>query len=432
VTRRGAWLLSGAVGAALALSAVVPALRGVAGVGSPAGGPLYETRRGEFVRTVHAEGNLTAAEATQLGPPSRRRHPLTIAWLAPDGSRVREGDVVIRFDPTDMERNRDEGESERSQADSRISKQRVREDSAVRNLDRDAGMADLELEYAREFQSKDREIFSRAEVIESEIDQNLASERKDHAEDVREIRGELGQVELDLLGIERRKAELKVQEAREGLQELEVRAPHDGIFVLKQVWGRYPEVGQMVWQGNAIAEIPRLGVMEAEIYVLEADAGGLEVDLPARVTLEAHPDRVYDATIRKVDALAQPRLRQVPVQYFGVMLELERTDPEVMKPGQRVMAELFLGERDDVVTVPRQAIFESEGRTVVYALRGGDFEPLEVELGPASLGRVVIDSGLEEGERVALFDPTRPTQEPADEGSDAGTAPGGGLAGSLR
>jgi RND family efflux transporter MFP subunit len=259
-------------------------------------------------------------------------------------------------------------------------------------------------------------------MIESEIDERLAGERKDHAEEVREIRRDLGGVELDLLGIERRKAEIKVQQAQEGLAELEVRAPHDGIFVLKEVWGRVPEVGAMVWGGNPIAEIPQLDVMDAEVFVLEADAAGLEVGLPAKVSLEAHPGRVYEATVKKVDALAKRRFNQVPVQYFAVTLELERTDPEVMKPGQRVNATLSLDERENAVTVPRQAVFEHEGRTVVYARRGGDLEPVEVELGPTSLGRVVIESGLEEGERIALCDPTRPARQP--EAKEPGDQPG--------
>lgn len=396
-------------------------------------GPLHVVRRGEFVRRVVAEGNLVAAEATQLGPPPRSR-PMTIAWLAPDGSRVRAGDVVIRFDPSEMEQNLEEGENEQAQADSRIETRRVREGSAIRNLERDAGVAELELGYAQEFQSRDPSIYSRAEVIESEIDQGLAEERKSHADDMREIRSELAQVELDLLAIERRKAELKVKQAREGLQLLEVRAPHDGIFVLKKVWGRTPEVGQAVWGGNSVAELPRLEVMEAEVYVLEADAGGLEVGAPARVTIEAHPDRVYEGTVRQVDALAQPRFRNVPVQYFGVKLALDRTDRDVMKPGQRVRAELLLGERDDVLTVPRQAVFESEGRSVVYALRGGELQPQTVELGPASLGRVVIDSGIEEGDRVALFDPERPEHRdrPAGEPGNGAAAAGSSLGGAVR
>jgi len=428
VVRIGAWSLGGAVGLALALAALLPALRGI--VYEP-DGPLHEVRREQFVHRIHTEGTLVAAEATQLGPPPTSRRAMTIAWLAPDGSRVAEGDVVVRFDPSELEKNLEEGENEQAQTDSRISTQHVREDSAIRNLERDADVAELELDYAREFQSRDPSIYSRVDMIESEIDEELAVERKDHAEDVREIRGELAQIELDLLAIERRKAEMKVQQAREGLEQLEVRAPHDGIFVLKKVWGRTPEVGQSVWGGNAVAEIPRLEEIEAEVFVLEADAGGLETGLPAQVTLEAHPGEAFEGTVRQVDALAQPRFRNVPVQYFGVKVELARTDLAVMKPGQRVRAVLLLGERDDAITVPRQAIFASDGRTVVYARRGSAFEALEVEIGPASLGRVVIDAGLDAGEQVALFDPTRPAGRET-EGDEAVSSPTGGLAGSFR
>ena len=429
MTRRLAWTASGV--AALALALAVPVLRGAI---APAvqQGPLHRVLREDFSRRVVAEGNLVAAEATQLGPPPTSRHAMTIAWLAPDGSRVAAGEVVVRFDPSELEKNLEEGENEQAQADNRILKQQVREDSAIRNLERDAEVADLELGYAREFQSRDPSIYSRVQVIESEIDEGLAVERKDHAEDVRVIRGDLAQVELDLLAIERRKAELKVSQAREGLELLEVRAPHAGIFVLKKVWGRIPEVGQTVWGGNSIAEIPRLEQMEAEVFVLEADAGGLEVGVPAQVTIEAHPERHYQGTVRQVDALAQPRFRNVPVQYFGVKLQLDRTESDVMKPGQRVRAELLLGERQDVLTVPRQAVHDREGRSVVYALRDGEFEPLLVDLGPSSLGRVVVDAGLEAGERVALFDPTRPASgaEPAGDAAPASAA--GGVGGAAR
>ena len=427
MSKKGIWItVAGVAGVALALSAALPALRDVAGLGETATGPLHEVHREAFSRTVHAEGNLSAAQATQLGPPPGGHGPLKIAWLADDGSRVAEGSVVIRFDPTEMEKDLDEGQSEQATTDSRISQKQVREDSAIRNLERDAGMADMELDYARKFQAKDPEIYSRADLIESEIDQNLATERKDHATEVREIRGELAEVEMELLAIERRKAELKVKQATEDLERLEVRAPHDGIFVLKEFWGRVAEVGSMVWGGNTVAEIPQLDVMEVECFVLEADAGGLEVGLPARVTLEAHPGNVYEGKIKKIDALAKPRFRGVPVQYFTVMLELEQTDVERMKPGQRVQAILNLGDRDAVVTVPRQAVFDREGQTVVYARRNGDFEPLEVELGPAALGRVVVENGLDEGELIALYDPTRPRQTFGEDSDNGTSGPGGG------
>jgi len=395
--------------AILAGSYALPSLRSIVGPAAP-DLPLYTVERGTFTRRVHAEGNLQAVHATLLGPPPEARRAMKIAWLAPEGTLAKAGDVVIRFDPTELEQDLRQGRSERATTTSRITQQEVREHGARANMQRDADLAGLELDYAESFQSKDAEVFSRNEIIESEIDQGLAATKKEHAEKSGTIHHDLAQTELDLLTIERRKAELKIEQAEQGLKALEVRAPHDGTFVLKSWWGRRPEVGQVVWGGNAIAEIPNLDRMEALVYVLEADAGGLEVGLAATVSLDAHPGAAHVARVQQVAALAQRRINAVPIQYFSVTLALDRTDPQIMKPGQRVQAVITVEDREDALTVPPQAVFEAEGKRVVYVASGGRYVARTVELGPAALGRVVVERGLEAGERIALRDPTAATE----------------------
>ena len=68
---------------------------------------------------------------------------------------------------------------------------------------------------------------------------------------------------------------------------------------------------------------------------------------------------------------------------------------------------LHLDERASALTVPRQAVFEREGKMVVYRQGTSELEPVEVTLGPGSAGRVVIESGLAPGDVVALADPNR-------------------------
>jgi multidrug efflux pump subunit AcrA (membrane-fusion protein) len=426
VSPRGVRRIVGAAGLVLAGSAAVPAWRALGvGGGAAADVPLFEVERGDFVRRIHAEGVLEAAEATVLGPPAVVTRPLTLAWLAPSGSEVKAGDVVIRFDPTDLERDLREGRFDRSTAESRIVQREARDEGSLSNLGRDAEIAALELEHSQRFESRDERIFSRQEIIESEIDHELAARRKDHAQSTGAIHGGLSGAELDLLAIERRKAELKIERAESGLARLEVKAPHDGIFVLTDMWGRRPEVGQMVWGGHAVAELPRLDRMQAKVYVLEADAGGLAAGLSATVELDARPGVLHAAKVVQADALAQRRKGDVPVQYFGVTLELERTDPEAMKPGQRVRAVLTADEHPDVISVPRHAIFEQDDDKVVYVLRDGAFEPVVVTLGAQGLGRVVVEQGLAAGDRVALRDPTRPAV-PADAEAARGAGPVGG------
>jgi hypothetical protein len=113
------------------------------------------------------------------------------------------------------------------------------------------------------------------------------------------------------------------------------------------------------------------------------------------------------------------------VQYFAVTLSLAASDPEWMKPGQRVRAEVLMEDLPGVLTVSRQAVFERRGGKVVYRFAGGAFEPVEVTTGAVGRGRVVVAGPLEEGDRVALQDPTG-AGEPgpaAEEAADAGDVP---------
>lgn len=397
-------------------------------LGNPLGGfasadgdvPLYRVEQRPFVHRVPAQGNLKAARATPVSVPRGAPGPFRVAWIAPDGAPVSAGEVVVRFDSTDIENNLRNAEDDLRSARLRLQKEQVQAGAELRKLERDAEMARMELENASRFLKKDELIFSRNDIIESEIDSTLAQERERHAREARRTQGDLSGTEQELLGIELRQAGAKIAQARQALSALEVRAPHDGVLVLARNWrGEPTRVGDTVWSGQALAEIPDLSTMGAEVYVLEADAGGLATGKTATIALESALDRTYPARITRVDSLARPRVRGLPVQYFGVTLTLDRTDSGVMKPGQRVQADLLLAERKEALVLPRQAVFEREGKTVAYRRRpGGGFEPVAVTLGPSGMGRVVIESGLKPGDRVALVDPTRSADEPAPGAED--------------
>ncbi|MEE8525492.1 MAG: HlyD family efflux transporter periplasmic adaptor subunit [Thermoanaerobaculia bacterium] len=368
--------------------------------------PVYEVERRPFQHRVTAEGNLKATKATRVSVPSDVRRSVRLAWLAAEGTMVEEGEVVARFDPTDMEERLRAGRSDLASASLEVEKTKIEGSIKLTGLETDYKVADLELEHAKSFRKADVSVFSRHDIIEDQIDEKLAGERKEHAGSAQDRQQALGRTELDLLAIKQRKAQLIIDEASQGLQALEVRAPHAGLLTLMRDWnGEPPQVGGEMWRGQDIAEIPDLSKMEAEVFVLEADAGGLEVGKPATVIVEAAPDVLHAATIRRVDAVAKPRSRGSPVQYFGVTLEIEATDPEIMKPGQRVRATLLLAELEDAVIVPRQAVDQESGEARVYVREGGEFVPRPVKIGTASMGLMEVIEGLDDGEIIALRPP---------------------------
>lgn len=380
--------------------------------------PTFRVEASAFRRQVTAEGTLKAVKATPVSTPNQANRPLKIAWIETDGAVVRKGDVIVRFDPTEFENELLVGNEDRATASNRLTKTNTDSSTTKTNLRRDARQAENELEAAQRFKFDDAEIFSRYQRIESEVDADLAGDKKQYAEEVLKVRDTLSRTDLDLIAIEDRKAGLRIRDAENGLKALEIIAPYDGILVLQRDWrGEIPRVGSTQWPGSPLAEIPELEQMKAEVFVLEADAAGLAVDQKATVWLESDAGVTYQGKITSLDKLARPRTRGVPVQYFGVTVSLDRTDMKKMKPGARVRAVLELENLKSAFAIPRQALFEKDGKKLVYRRKNGRFEPIEVAISSSSAGRVVVTRGLISGDEIALHDPTK-DEEAEEEKAD--------------
>ena len=131
----------------------------------------------------------------------------------------------------------------------------------------------------------------------------------------------------------------------------------------------------------------------------------------AEIAIEAQPDRLFAGRVTQIETVAKRRQTRSPTQYFGVTLSLEKTIPELMKPGQRVRARLVLNELTALV-VPRPALFDRAGRWIVHRKAGpAGWHPVEVKLGPSSAGLATVESGLQEGDVIALREPGKRPDE---------------------
>jgi len=401
-------------------AALRPFVSGGAGLG-PGQVSLAEVARGRFVRRVTAEGYLEAVRATPITVPVREApEGFKILWIARDGSRLKEGDPVLQLDPSALERAYRDSLDDRTSAERKAHKAKVESEAARGNLAADAEVAAREREHAEKFTSQDDAVFSRNEIIESEIDRDLAAKKSDR------LTWKIGKTdEQSALGIRIEEihgeaAASEMKRARQALGSLVVPAPHTGILELdRNRRGEAVKVGDSVWPGQKVAEIPDLGAMQACVYVLEADAGGLLPGRTAHVALAAKPDVAIPATVTRVDAIAKPLKRNVPVQYFETILSLSPPPGLVLKPGERVRASILLDDVASALTVPRQSVFEKDGRRIVYRLESGGLRPVDVKVGRFGLASVLIEDGLKEGDRIALRDPFAAAEAPSPRPSAA-------------
>jgi HlyD family secretion protein len=370
--------------------------------------PMVTVKKQKFERVVEAQGYLRPVQATPLTVPADTEMPLRITWLAADGVNVKKDEVVARFDDLELRARLADGETDRAVATAKRTKEALLLATASRDRARTTRAAGRELDLTRSFQRRDTAIFSRDQIIENEIDERLQQARAEHAQTSEKIDRRLGGNKLALIGVEARKAEESIRRARSGLKSLEIRSPHDGVFTLKRGWmGETLRVGDTVWRSQTVAELTQVQELEAELFVLEVEAAGLAAGRRAELVVEAQPDRTFPARVKRVETVAKRRQRQSPTQYFGVVLALDKTDPEQMKPGQTVRARLHLHEASALV-VPRPALFDRDGRWIAYRRDGpGRFSPVPVKIGASTAGLCTIESGLAENDRVALRDPGR-------------------------
>jgi multidrug efflux pump subunit AcrA (membrane-fusion protein) len=367
---------------------------------------------------------LKAVKATPLLVPMEVRRSQQVAWLARDGTVVEAGDVVVRFDPYDAEREAADGRADLAAARSRMDKAKADGGKSKRSLSIDQALAIDERDRARTFELTDAELYSRNQIVESALDRALSERKTDVVGRKIEVSERLSRADLALGRVEADKATLKLTQAEQSLRALTIATPHDGLLVLERKWtGELLQAGETLWPGQKIAEIPDLATLEVRAWALEADAAGLQPGLAARVAIEGRPGVEYRATVARVQPVARPKERGSPVKYFETVLALERTDPEIMRPGQKVEASIVLEEAADVVAIPRGALFEKDGRRVVFKEDHGRFLPTEVTVGRNSVSRVVIEKGLAPGDRIALRDPTETASRLAG-GRDAGPSSG--------
>ncbi len=90
---------------------------------------------------------------------------------------------------------------------------------------------------------------------------------------------------------------------------------------------------------------------------------------------------------------------------FDVAVELDRTDTR-LRPGFAVRLSILGDNLSHAVSIPGGAIFDHDGKKVVYCKRNRGFEMQEVKVRAVSEGRAIL-SGLPAGTVVALVNPEK-------------------------
>ena len=254
-----------------------------------------------------------------------------------------------------------------------------------------------------------RELFNRGQTVsrdQLDEDESLAVQAEQAFNEAK------AQYELVVAGPREEKvaqAEAEVDGQRETVLRLQqslekhtIRARFNGYIVRE-----FTEIGSWVKQGDPIAEVVQLDVVELEASVPEKFIPLLPLGKEIDVRIEAHPDRTFQGKIERIVPQADVRSRTFPVRIRVKNPEAENR--HLLMAGMLGHVGLPIGKRQSAMLVPKDALVLGQRGNSVYRLNRVDdsastaiVQRVPVEMDAAYGNLIAIRGGLETGDLVVI------------------------------
>jgi HlyD family secretion protein len=239
-------------------------------------------------------------------------------------------------------------------------------------------------------------------IREHEVQAAAAAVAQAKAE-LNSARAERGQIEVRTQEITAANAQIvrsqaSRKQAQTNLGYTSIIAPREGVVIAKNVEEGtvVPSSRGSIGSTNALLQIGDVSRLWIVCSVDETDIGQVSVGQKVTVKVDAYPSLLIDGKVIRIDP--QAKIEQ-NVTMIPVTVEISEPDLR-FKPGMNAECEFVVAESNNVLTVPNEALQETEGTYKVQKLVDGKPQDVEVEVGLAGQDATEVRSGLEPGELV--------------------------------
>ncbi len=389
--------------------------------------PIVRVAREPVEAKVYTIGELRPARTAMIVAPPVAGGYLQIVHLLASGTHVNKGDIVIEFDPSEQEYNLEQSESQLDEADQQIRKMKA--DQAVRVAQENEALLKAQFAVRRaELKVKGNDVLSAMEARKNVIGLEEAKRKLEQLQRDIKSRASSDAADLAVQNVARAKAMLGMKLAQQNIDNMTYRAPIAGIVVLGQNLDslmtasgsimissidEIPEFkeGDQAYPGRFIAQIQDVDLMEVASKVTETDRASLESVQAVEVMPDSRPLKTYSGKIKSLAQSASGSDSSSDINYlealstrsFAAVFEVD-THGNPLNLGVTARVTIRGKNVNDALSIPRQALYQKEGKLVVYVRRPEGWEAREVQVRYLTESRAVI-GGLAAGTEAALVNP---------------------------
>jgi HlyD family secretion protein len=363
-----------------------------------------EVKRGSVKKVLLLDGELRAVRSRTIYGGSTWED-VKIVFMPPEGTVVKAGDLVLELDSTTTLNKIKDTEERVIAAENEIVRVRSQHESALRDLEVELSKLWLTYEQAKLKSKVPNEVVSRREFQEAQLTLEKAkTEYENHLNKIEQKKKEQA-AELQVKIIEKEKLKVQIDRAKSDLDGMKMKAPTDGMVLYNEHYNerRKLQVGDVVWPGWPVVQLPDLTEMEVLAQVNEVDGPRLSIGARAEIKLDSYPDQTISGEIKEISQTAIKANRMAKAKIFRVTISLDRTLMEIMKPGMSALVSVTISETHPNLLLPRSTVkFDGESAKVIRVESADARREVAVTILAADgLNYLVADNGaLKEGDHI--------------------------------
>jgi HlyD family secretion protein len=370
--------------------------------------PVITVKRGEVSFTVSARGDLQGGNSELLTAPMMGNAELILTSLRTPGELVKEKDVVAQFDTTEQEFKLKEAEADLAEAEQQVVMAQADSQAKAEEAQYELAQAKAELRQA-ELEVRRNPLLASIAARQNTLALEAARDKLRQLEHDIPNRQATATASIAIQEAARNKARVQADTARRNIDSMTLKAHRSGYVSIEgnsnvnmMYQGmRLPmfQLGDSVRAGMGVALIPDLTSWEATARIGELDRGHLAEGQKADISVIAIPGTVFHGHIKSIGGTTGSPWDR----HFDCKIAMEKVSPE-LRPGMSARILISTEVMPNVLWVPAQAVFESDGRSFVYVQSPTGFVPSDIKVVRRNESQVVL-TGLKDDEVVAMANP---------------------------
>lgn len=354
---------------------------------------------------AEATGTLRATSLQSFGgPPSFGEYwQFQIVSMIAEGQTVHKGDLLLTFDAQRVRDDLQRFQNEYDQATKELEKTKVQIDLERQGLEAKLAEAENKFEKLKLKQSPVESVVASGTIESDRLALEQARREVGALQQRIEWQEKSSEAAYKVIQSKQARAQNKVAEIQRGLENFQAKADRDGVVIYNLKWnGERYQVGENVWSGQPVLEIPELSTIIAEALVPEVDLGKVHAGQRAEVTIDAFPGKSYTGIVKSIGKLVRPKSWDIPNKILEVQVALDKLDTSVMRPGMSIKAKIETAAVASALAIPLKAVRVAEDGAAVKVKTPSGWEERKVKLGDSNGTDVIVTEGLNPGEHVAV------------------------------